>query len=444
MRQPRRGAQVEPQDERRERHGDDHRHEHRGDAVGQTGHRRLAALRLLHQPHDLHQHRVGPHLLGLHVEGPGLVDGGAHHRIARADLDRHGLAGEHGLVDARVALGHAAVHRHPLARPDQEPIARRYRLERHRLGVAALHAMGHARAQVEQAAHRPRGAGPRLGLEHPAEQDQDDDHGGGVEVDVRGDPGGEEPAGPHRGGERVEVGRERPHADQQVHVGGAPSDPGPGAAHERPTRPPLDRGREQELDQVLGPLVDGGERAHPPQVAQHHHRQRQGGGDDEAPAEPGQLGGALALLGVVGHRTRHRARAVAGGAHRLGQPLGCHRGREPHVRALGRQVDTRLRHPGHGAERPLHRGDARGAVHAGDAQVDGRGTRARPGGGRGRGGRLYLGEREEGHGRVAASGRARPDWMRDRGARLPRPARGPGLGHRGRGRHEWSPPPARA
>ena len=51
-------TEDQPADEGQRRQHQDGRHEHFGDAVGQALHRRLGALRLLDQPHDLRERGV--------------------------------------------------------------------------------------------------------------------------------------------------------------------------------------------------------------------------------------------------------------------------------------------------------------------------------------------------------------------------------------------------
>ena len=60
------------------------RHEIRADPVGQLLDRRLAALRFLHEPHDLRQRRVLADLGRFEADQPLLVDGRADDLVARA------------------------------------------------------------------------------------------------------------------------------------------------------------------------------------------------------------------------------------------------------------------------------------------------------------------------------------------------------------------------
>ena len=72
-----------PADEGQQGQAEHHRHEDGGDAVGQALHRRLGALRLLHQADDPGQHRVPAHPRGLDPQQARAVDRGADHRVAR-------------------------------------------------------------------------------------------------------------------------------------------------------------------------------------------------------------------------------------------------------------------------------------------------------------------------------------------------------------------------
>ena len=104
-------------------------------------------------------------------------------RIARPDLDRHGLAGEERRIDGRRALDDRAVGGHLLARPDDEAVADRELVDRDAdLGAVAEHGdvLG---AELEQRAQRGTGPplGPRLGV---APGEEEDGHAGGdLEVD---------------------------------------------------------------------------------------------------------------------------------------------------------------------------------------------------------------------------------------------------------------------
>ena len=99
------------------------RHEPRRDSVGQRLDGRLRALGLLDEPHDLGKHRVAADSRGAEDEAARGIHRAADHLVADALGDGHCLAGEHRLVERRCALSDAAVHGHPLARPNTHEIA---------------------------------------------------------------------------------------------------------------------------------------------------------------------------------------------------------------------------------------------------------------------------------------------------------------------------------
>ncbi len=86
------------------------------------------------------------------------------------------------------------------------------------------------------------------GLQETAQQDQGDDHGGAVEIDVSGQtPAGKNfrEKGDHR---RVAKGGQGAHGDQGVHVGAAVLQALPGSCEELPPGPELHRDSQQKDD----------------------------------------------------------------------------------------------------------------------------------------------------------------------------------------------------
>ena len=61
----------EPDAEHSDRHGDDRRHEHAGNAVGNALDRGLAARGVIHQFDDMGERRVVTHARGTHAHVPG-------------------------------------------------------------------------------------------------------------------------------------------------------------------------------------------------------------------------------------------------------------------------------------------------------------------------------------------------------------------------------------
>ena len=85
----------------------------------------LPLCAVLDQPGHLRELGVGADPGGAHHQPAAGVDGRADHRVARADLDRHRLAGEHRGVDRRGAARRPAVGRDLLARAYDELVADR-------------------------------------------------------------------------------------------------------------------------------------------------------------------------------------------------------------------------------------------------------------------------------------------------------------------------------
>jgi hypothetical protein len=103
------------------------------------------------------------------------VDGGARHRVARLLVDRHRLAGEHGLVDRGGAVDHHGVDGDLLARPHPEQVSDPDLVHRdHALG-AAVDQPGLLGPQLQHRADRTGRPALGAGLEVPPEQQEGDD-----------------------------------------------------------------------------------------------------------------------------------------------------------------------------------------------------------------------------------------------------------------------------
>ena len=131
---------------------DDDRHEHGGYPVGQPLHRRLPGLGLGDQPGQLGQLGVRADPGGPDHQPPVGVHARAGHGVARADLGRHRLTGEHRGVHRRAARGDDAVGGDLLAGPHHELLPRGQLLRRD----SHLHAI----AQHRGFAWRPATAAP--------------------------------------------------------------------------------------------------------------------------------------------------------------------------------------------------------------------------------------------------------------------------------------------
>ena len=92
-------AGDQPADGREHREDQHHRYEHRGHAVRKALDRSLPCLGPFHCCGDLRELSVGSDTFSPGDEPARLVDRRADQRIARADLDRHRLPGDQGIVD---------------------------------------------------------------------------------------------------------------------------------------------------------------------------------------------------------------------------------------------------------------------------------------------------------------------------------------------------------
>ena len=99
------------------------RDEPRRDLVGEALHRRLRALGVLDEAHDLRQRRVLADGAGPDTRLPVRLSGGADDDVAGGLLDRHALPGQHALVDAGRAVLDDAVDGDLLAGPDPDQVA---------------------------------------------------------------------------------------------------------------------------------------------------------------------------------------------------------------------------------------------------------------------------------------------------------------------------------
>ena len=379
QRQTRLRSPQRPAGERRDRDGDDRRHEPACQSVRHPLDRRAAALRLAHHPDDLGKQGLRTDPLGAHREAARAVHRGADHRVARPLLDRDRLAADHRLVDCATTVDDHPVDRHPLTRPHPQQVpdahlgkrhvlirhirrARRIggvvrirRVRRFRFGRAVCYGpdapadpVRHRGCQTEQRPQRRAGPVPRPQLQHLSEQYQHDDDHGRVEVrlDAALHPEAVRKAvGDDGGRHAVEERRSHAERDQREHVRAAIDDRRPAPLKEGTPRPQHDGHGAGELDPVgHGPA----QRQHP--GAGNHlghrdaeHREPDHRGDPEAPRHISQL--------RVGRLIRsHRARLQRHAALRTRSRLRAH--------------DLRVHRAGVLDRRRRQRGDLRLERHA--------------------------------------------------------------------------------
>ena len=233
------------------------------------------------------------------------VDGGPEHGVARRLVHRDGLAGEHRLVDRRGARADTAVDRDLLARPDPDHLAGgQVGCGDQPLGPVGQDEVGLLGLEFDQGTHRGRRPAPAPGLQPPAEEEEGDDEGGHVEVEVLAEGAG---AAPGVGGVIVGLDaraekqlsggenerRECSKRDERVHADAAGPGPAGGTFEKWPSAPELD-GDGQNRSQPTGRARVG------PEGGDREHRQGQGPGDDQPPP-PRRLFGSL-LVGGGGSR----------------------------------------------------------------------------------------------------------------------------------------------
>jgi hypothetical protein len=174
----------------------------------------------------------------------GGVDRAAGDGVAAALRDRDGLAADHRLVDERLASHDHAVDRDPLSRSHRDDVAPAHRVDVELQQDAVALDAGRAGLELEQRADGVAGAPLGRGLEVAPYEDERDDDGRRLVVDVhragRQQPGGE------GGDERVAVGGARADHDERVHVGRAAQQGRPALLEEAEPRPEHDAGGEHE------------------------------------------------------------------------------------------------------------------------------------------------------------------------------------------------------
>ena len=248
----------------------------------------MPGLRLGDEPGDLRERGLLADLRRADDEPPERVDRRAGDGVPGATSTGNGLAGQHRLVDRGLALDDDAVGRDLLARPDDEEVADRELVDRHRdLDPVAQHACL-LRAELEQRADRRARAAPRARLEVAAEQDQRRDDGRDLEVDVGVVHDEQSDDRPAPGGERAD-------RDERVHRRGAVAGVEERGAVEAEARPEDDGRREREREPL--PAVELERRDH------REHDERSGAARPRRPA-----GGAARPRDPARHAPPMRAR----------------------------------------------------------------------------------------------------------------------------------------
>src|SRR5262249_21007010 len=105
--------------------------------------------------HDLGKQRIAADLIGTHDEAAARIERAGDHARTLVLGDRHGFAGDHGLIDRRPAFIDNAVDRHLVAGTHAQTVTDLDRVERNLLiGAVTLNTAGRFWRKIEQRADR--------------------------------------------------------------------------------------------------------------------------------------------------------------------------------------------------------------------------------------------------------------------------------------------------
>ncbi len=289
-----RAAEQTPRQEDARRYQDDDGDEDGCDLVHELLDGRLRALRLLHHARHLAQHRLVAHGRRLDVDDAALVDRPTDNGVADASLNGNRLAGDHGLVNGRLAGPDDAVDCDALAGAGDEDVSAPNLFDRRRRLDPVDEEHGRAGGQAQQRPKRRRGSGLCALLEVLAEGDEDEHGGAHVKEHVAA------VVREHRPGTEAE-GDARAECHEDVHVWVQVAQARVRAPIEAPAEHDLHgrRQREQDPSRELGVAVDG-------QIGDvHGHREDdrghgENGAEDEGVQRPARERFALLVAAVIG------------------------------------------------------------------------------------------------------------------------------------------------
>ena len=355
-------------------HGDadDRRDEDCRDLVGQVLAGRASGLGLVDETGDVGELGVVAHGGRLYDEPTGAVDRRTDDGVPRTDLHRHGLTGEHRVVDGRASLDDGPVGADAFPGAHDEPFAHPQGCDgSFHLGAVTGEQVDDGRTHVEQGLQCRTGLGPAAMLDVTTRQDEHDDADGCFEVQrpsgmclgAGQSPGhvvphadtaritpDECPQGPSQGGQG-------PHADEGVHGRRAMLEVHPGCAVEAESAPEHHGQGERQADPLPGRELQC--RRH----GQHDDRQTEHHRPDEAMPQ-------LRLAIDDRFASGRRPGLVSGAGDDVDEVVLAHLGRGQDV-CLGRGVVDGGLDPVDLVELLGDPGSAGGATHTGDVQVDG-------------------------------------------------------------------------
>jgi hypothetical protein len=257
------------------------------------------------------------------------IDRAAGDAVAGVFRHRQAFAGDQRLVEMAAALDDDAVDRHPRARPQHHGVANPYLADRDHGVRAAAPDDGVGRAQGFQRMQRGDGLAFGPGLQPFSQQDQGDDDGRRLEVEVAhasvAGPAGRREQQVDRQG----IGGAGAERNQQVHVAGAGEQRLPAGLVETRTQPELHRRRQRHLQPAGHGQVES------ERHGQHRREQRQAqqrGDRDRPPFR--QRGRRLAAAVGTADRCGVIAGLLHGGDQRFERHADCR-----HVGFFGGEVD---------------------------------------------------------------------------------------------------------
>src|SRR5215212_1340512 len=211
-------------------------------AVGKPLAGGLGVLRLLDEIHDLGESGVRTDCGGPKADAAAAVDRAGNDRISGPLGEGNALPRDQRLVYARLAHYDLAVHGHLVAGPKHDGV-----IETH-LAAGDLHLFAvpdNGRLRRHEIEERPKGVvgtAPGAHLHPVAEEDEGDEHGGGLVERLAAEEGDQD---------AEEIGCEYTCRDEDAHVEGAAAQRVVGTGDEDPSRVEDDRGGEQQHDDVL-------------------------------------------------------------------------------------------------------------------------------------------------------------------------------------------------
>ncbi|MNJ20571.1 hypothetical protein D3C77_149060 [compost metagenome] len=278
-----------------DRGGDEQQHqdEMAGEHIRQLGDGGFVIQRMILQPHDLGEARLFDGVADPDLQRRIRVDGTGEDGIPRLLEQGQLLAGQHGFVEAGLPQSDDAVCRQGSTGQHPDPVPHPQRLGGHLVFAICIDAGGHDGHQARQVGAGLGRLAPGPQLEQAPQQQEEDEHGDGVVIDLTR----VEDGGPDGGDEGADEGQR--HRD--IHGEVTLSQAAPGACVKRLGRVDHDGGGEQqayplEVDHEL--LFHADEEIHVERHGAHHHLHGAEAGQRHAEHVAAHLAGVEGFLAV--------------------------------------------------------------------------------------------------------------------------------------------------